>query len=669
MSGIVTPIKSFIPSAETVERKILYLWPFLHFYPGPDRGRYQATIASLSLQNRLEAVNDPFIDWIKKDPSQDGIKNPIHFLMQSQLFDLVRKVVTSAAFFATSQYSLHATLTTLLSQSQKVSKIAQPHLDKMASLPIPRLLKATQVIAFAPVVIKLIHMALIYVDPKGEKSSLNVLKKTADKAGRGLECLLHLRFSLISLGVSKNLLGCVVSTMYFQAVDYFIEDPQTKLIMQLPTMFKPAYGKEANGLNYFLSILGCTDTSLWPAQGFSLAIKALGSSFFASSDSYNIEYLQTLFGHVEAITIDQASINQLREEFTQAVKKKKIDKVWENRLLNHLRTKVITLCITDPNFEASLEIEGRRDFLKTICCPDLYNSQADKYFDFLVKLSKFEVKLENLEQTCVSLNGFNMSELFDAGVLSKMDFNEFDKFIVEKVEHVFTDEVISNITRDTTSLPHAARLLRSFSRVSEESQRRINQIKSKIFTKINESLPQDVDEKYLQNADEERKIYHLSSWLRFFAVTPNEHLQESLYFTRFHARRFQLHLGYYLKNQLEFQNDKIVAERLLDKVAKETPLIQIEQTALFKTWSEQNDNSEDIQAFISQSQELAFLRDFPQIPAEFRFVNQKLAAKIHQIYTAYKIETGGWSYKDNFPDSDKPQDRFISTQAIQAALH
>ncbi len=661
MSAIIALAKSFIPPAKTVERQIFYLCPFLFFYPGPDQGRYDATIASLGLQNRLEVVNDPLINWIKKDLKQDAIKNPVPLLMISHFFDLVRKVIASAAFYATSQYSLYATLTTLFSQSQRVSQVAQPHLDKIASLPIPRLLKATQVIAFAPVVIKLIQMALIYVDPNGKNSSLNTLKKTADQAGRGLECLLHLRLSLISLGVSENLLGCIVKTMYSQAVDYFIKDPQLNNLVKLPLWLKPAYGKEATGLSYFLSVVGCTDKSMWPSLGFDLAINALLTALSASSDSFDIDCLQTLFDRVEAITTDQASITQLQKDITQAAKKNKIDTVLKNRLLDHLRTKVLTLCITDSNFEASLQTEGRRDFLKTICCPRLNSPQAEEFFNFLVKLSKFEVNLENLEPTRISLDGLKTNELFKERV--------FSEFVAKKIETAFSDENIDQIIQNPKSLSYAGELLNSFSQASEECQQIINPIKSSFFTKIRQLLPQEINADILKDENEERKIYDLSKILSRFAVTSEEQNYASFYLVYVRTRRFQINLEVYLVNQLQFPNDKIVLEQLLEKIAQETPLIRIQQTDLFKTWSEQNDNSQDVKQFIDQSKEFAFLRAFPKIPAEFRFVNQELASIINQIYTTYGIETDGWSYEANFPDTDKPKDSFVSTKAIQAALN
>jgi len=664
MSGIIALIKSFIPLAGTVERKILYMAPFLHFYPGLSRGRYQATIASLSLQNRLEAAQDPFIDWIKKDLSQDGIKNPVYLLMQSQLYDLICKVITSAAFYATSQYSLYATLTMLLSQSQRVSKIAQPHLDKMASLPIPRLLKAAEVIAFAPVVIKLIHMALIYVDPKGEKSSLNVLKKTADKAGQGFECLLHLRFSLISLGVSKNLLGCVVSTMYSQAVDYFIKDPQTKLIMQAPLMFKPAYGTESKGLNYFLSILGCTDTSLWPAKGFSLAIKALGSSLFASSDSYDIPLLESLFNQIEAITMDQDAIKQLREDVARAAKEKKIDTAFENRLLDHLRNKVITLCITDADFEKKLSNEDTKKALKTICCPNLYGPQAEEFFNLLVNLSKFEVDVAKLEETSNRVAALRGEGLFNESILSE--------YVVKKIEEAFSEEKIVEIINNPQSLPQVEKLLNHFSNAPEECQQTINQLKSRFFTKISTLLPTEINEESLSDEDKERQLYNLSTSLLDFAVTLEDKTRAIFYLAYVRTRRFQINLENYLGSELQFLNDKIVLEQRLHSVASELSFAinSITQSEAFHTWHSQNQNSPEFKNFIDDTSALSFLKAYPAIRAEFRFATQELAKKVRDIYNFHGISNEeGWTFEANFPDSDKPQDRFVSTRAIREALH
>jgi hypothetical protein len=664
MSGIIALAKSFIPPAKTVERQIFYLCPFLFFYPGSDRGRYDATIASLSLQNRLEVVNDPLINWIKKDLKQDAIKNPVPLLMISHFFDLVRKVIASAAFYATSQYSLYATLSTLFSQSQRVSQVAQPHLDKIASLPIPRLLKATQVIAFAPVVIKLIQMALIYVDPNGKNSSLNTFKKTADQAGRGLECLLHLRLSLISLGVSENVLGCVVKTMYSQAVDYFIKDPQLNNLVKLPLWLKPAYGKEATGLSYFLSVVGCTDKSMWPSLGFDLAINALLTALSASSDSFDIDCLQKLFDRIEAITIDQASITQLQKDITQAAKKNKIDTAFENRLLDRLRTKVLTLCITDSNFEASLQTKGRRVFLKTICCPRLNSPQAEEFFNFLVKLSKFEVKLDDLEETLISIYGLKMNELFKENLLSE--------FVAKKIETAFSDENIDQIIQNPKSLSCAGELLSSFSHTSEECQQIINQTKSRFFTKIKALLPQEINANGLEDENEEKKIYNLATTLSRFAVTPEEQTNASFHLVYVRTRRFQINLESYLGNQLQFPNDKIVLEQMLDVLARDTffDLNTIKQSEAFLTWSSENGPSGDVKKFIAQSPAFAFLKNYPKIPAEFRFETQRLAKAVHDIYSYYEVPNeDGWSYKANFPDSDQPQDSFVSTKAIQAALN
>ncbi len=538
-NALVTKVTSFIPPAGSLDRQILFLLPLLHFQPGQDRGRYGTTIASLGVQNRFSEIDNPFIDWMKRGVGPELLKNPVIPLMYSQLYDLVCKVIVSTAFYITSQVSLYAALTTLLSQSQRVSKVAQPYLDGIASLPIPRPLKAVRVIVFAPIIIKLIHMALIYADPKGENRPLNILKKTADKTGQALECLFNLRLTLISLGLSKNLLGCVVSTLFFKAVGSkpvkdLVSNPELQMILDqslnLVAFFTPPYGQEHKGLTYIHSILGGTDISMWPRMGFQAGINALWASFFASSDACDVESLETLFNKIEQLTkedlalsdqqkydiklrdeIDQAKrekkfdadlakkqyalyspkviglfksipsdqpFTQLRQEIEQAEKEGKIDANLKNKLQNHLRTKIIDLCLLNPDLKTDLEVEGVCEFLKGFFCPNQNDGSTAAFFGLLVKLSKLEFKAGDLEKARADILDLLMPTLVSRRVISETDFKEFGKFIEEKLEPVI-DELFQK--KDRPSILSFGSLMDICFKHSMFAEEKEHQIKSSLI--------------------------------------------------------------------------------------------------------------------------------------------------------------------------------------------
>jgi len=165
---------------EKVDQTILDMWLLSKIQQNQDRGHTEATCAVLGLNGRLSVEDDPFIEWMKKlsgpKTIEDAKNSPFKVLLHSQLDDLIRKVIVSVGFYATSHLTLYITLSSLLSRSQTVSKIAQPLLDQIPSIPIPHPLQSARVIAFAPVIVKLLHMALLVADPMGKNNVLRLLQ-------------------------------------------------------------------------------------------------------------------------------------------------------------------------------------------------------------------------------------------------------------------------------------------------------------------------------------------------------------------------------------------------------------------------------------------------------------------------------------------------------------
>ncbi len=676
MTGIVNWVKSCIPPQGTVDRTILYYWPLSTFIQQTtDRDRFGATYATLGLQGRLSAENNPFSTWMKTigDPAlvKEAENAPSRVLLTSQLHDLICKVIVSAGFYATSHISFYATLTHLLSHSQKVSKVAQPLLDRLASLPIPHPLQSARVIAFAPVALKLLHMAFLAIDPKGENSVMELFKRGSDKTGQALEFLWCLRFSLISLGISKNIYESIASTLFSQTLNYFVKDPQVKALINLPILlFKPNKGEEAQGYKYLLSLIGGMD-SFWPTIGFQIGLLGMWSAFFASAAPCDFAALDNLYTRITTTEISPAKIDavrQIRLSIKQAVQSRTITPSLAHELEELIIAKGVDACLAMQHLNDPHEDSAFVDTVKELCAPNHNALDANMFVEILFSFSKLEIKTARRALEV-------LSELIDpikAEVLKGKALQSLKKFVLSRIESL-------DISLSSTS--DFVLLLDSCKSLCGECTTDLQRVQLSVWDKLFQ-LVSSVDVSQL-NSDEESQLDRDMNWLSKIASTPEQ--QEKAYFVsqQYHIARLNLNLKWYLENQPAETSKQKVCEDLICKLALRFYTNLESQLACYQSYQIRQPTS-DFKQFVWESKAFDFARDTIPIPANFKFGSFDLPFVLGKLSRDVNATQDRWTFARNFPhptcdqltENSFPHDdtillprvnEFVSTETIRTA--
>lgn len=589
-------VKSWIPPAGTVNRTILYLWPFSAFIQqATDRNRTTATYAALGLQERLSEVDNPFIMWMERmNPAlaEDSAINPARALVLSQMHDLICKVIVSAGFYATSHISLYATLTHLFSHSQKVAKVAQPLLDRFASIPVPRPLQSASVIAFAPVIVKLLHMALLAVDPKGENNVLELFKRGAEKVGKTLEFLWCLRFSLISLGISKNLYQSVASTLFSQALTHFVTNPQLQFAVKAPFLIlNQTKGKEPTEFEYLAHLLVGTD-SFWPTQGFTLGLQGMWSAFFASSEPCDVATLEDLHKQIAGgvSPAEIAKVRQLRNDIKQSVQQGKISESWA-QALNDL--------IIEEGLKTFVEMED-------------FNEKVHKSFDIIT-----------IKELCFPTNDSITTFI----LLCQLTIAETDD--LKKVSYYLQTIIHAKTLHDGA----------------------IDSIKGALFAKLFK-MTAAIDHPNL-NGDREVFFYGLMSLLPKFAVTPEQ--VERAYFVsqQFYINRLNLNLKWYLENRPADTEKQKSCEKLIFKIADKIQIEKVKQLPSYQKWLATNScthSDSGLKRYVKETRAFDFMRETVDILKDFEFATSALPYVLGQLSRDVNAVQDKWTFAPNFPE-------------------
>lgn len=157
----------------------------------------------------------PFIQWLNKIYSKEFSKlrdSPHHSLAIINVYDLAQTVGAVASYFFLKDVSVHASLTTIFSQSEKVAKVALPVLNRISNLPIPSVLLSTRVILVAPIGIKLIHMGLSWLSLTTDgkyPETIELAKKITNELDHLLKMLLSVRYAIVCLSVSNPIKAAI----------------------------------------------------------------------------------------------------------------------------------------------------------------------------------------------------------------------------------------------------------------------------------------------------------------------------------------------------------------------------------------------------------------------------------------------------------------------------
>ncbi|MBP7074620.1 MAG: hypothetical protein KBA81_04470 [Rhabdochlamydiaceae bacterium] len=217
----------------------------------------------------------------------------------------------SFVFFITRNDSLQKSLKICLSQSETVSKIALPFLDKIAaSIPAP--LKQSQIVFLAPVIVKCFQIALAKVDPKKKNPILSTLSTGADKAARGLGFLWNLRFSILSIGRSAQPSVTLIIQIATVIFDKKIVPIAEKKIYEFGYRGDIPYGKAVSTLVQLPLLLFWNFSTVFNSALHS-GLTNMYDDLFGSS--YDLSYLKRLYQGALADSIKHALIHEKIDKY------------------------------------------------------------------------------------------------------------------------------------------------------------------------------------------------------------------------------------------------------------------------------------------------------------------------------------------------------------------
>ncbi|MGH2612852.1 MAG: hypothetical protein ACRDFB_07360, partial [Rhabdochlamydiaceae bacterium] len=226
MIGIVQAGRNFVYEHRQAILSYGIVMPLDKLYSETIHGRETSTLADLSLHGRLRDVN--FVKWLTSINDPETVKqaqeSPKYVLLTIQaLSDLGRKLILPTIVIAMSYLSpengtLIDALRNLLSHSAKASKVALPIFNQITEHPRLASLLNLKVIVCAPIVAKLVHMALIYLNA-GPPHRYEALKNFVGHFTRGLEVFSNSTFTLYNLGLSTTFYATIANTIYSLTVE------------------------------------------------------------------------------------------------------------------------------------------------------------------------------------------------------------------------------------------------------------------------------------------------------------------------------------------------------------------------------------------------------------------------------------------------------------------
>ena len=272
-----------VSSQPGIHRTILYSCLALKLIQHGDRGRGYATLGQMAQEGRL-SDDAAFSAWIRRINGVETPETAKQYFVKAECYDLIRKVIVSTAFFFSVNVSLRRSLERIFALSTTISTAKQP-------MPL------ISFIAFAPVVIKLLHIASIHFEASDS------VKRTTQNVANGLEALWHLRFALIALGASQNIVYTLSSSVFKRMVYHFLPEPYSDVVLSSLLVSKWHY-KEVPSLKPMYNLL--TGNEFIAPLGFNAGIDGMMSSLFASNSPSDLTKLKQLYDGGSDQEINQA---------------------------------------------------------------------------------------------------------------------------------------------------------------------------------------------------------------------------------------------------------------------------------------------------------------------------------------------------------------------------
>jgi hypothetical protein len=636
------------PLPTGMNRNLAYLFIANFFFNlGPDQGRYEATIATLGLQGKI-SDDTAFSKWIG---TQKTTEDSEQILVLSQMPDLICKVIAAASFILTRNISLIDTLTKIVSHSQ-VPKVALPVIKGMANLPVPRPLQSAYVIALAPVVAKLIQIALIYADPKGENSSLENIKSGANRVSQGLEFLLHLRYSLVCLGISKTFYHTIAKTVFYISYNYVFNHFAPEIFKSfkgiIPFFLYPSETSKTRW-NNFLDLI--TNVDYWPTSGFETGLKGMYNSFYNSSAPYDLEGLfnqaNGLTGTLNDLGKFRTDIETARSNITKAQKEGKISKSLAahlNALVEQKTLEKLETFLLNPNFAA--EVDTNKDAFLDIYWPTSAVTQYLEYMSLIshsVRTDRANAFVDLLKE--INTATFNAEDLIEndtkrTQLMTKVADQRQSESLTQELTTVCAN-VLRQKQKETfnrTILPNL--LVGNLDEVTARIKKiriylqtkgdNFDDIRKKVFDAVLGYFPANIQDNQLLSPDEANlmALYGNKGLIHAFATTPQEKYQAYLLSTHFLLKRFSLNLRWYMENRPADQDKKVQYEYLLlhQLMRAQFDYDQIVESPGYSEWAKERYDypsliaMERVKIYMFQSVEFDFARDiaFP-IPNDFVF--------------------------------------------------
>ena len=244
-----------------------------------------------------------------------GTKQFLEKILETRRINYLPALVTSLQFYSIRNDSFYDSLKICLSQSETVSRVALPFIDKItASIPAP--LKRSEILIFAPLIIKCTQIYIAKFHPKKENPILSTLSTGADKVSRGLDFLLSLRISILSAGMS----GYPFTLLIQETVMVVIEKLITPLIER--KMFQYDFVDQFGIIKLIPRTLMCYSPLPHPWNQSTIFNSALNSGLENMYDtlfgsSYDLTTLKNLYRGSTEKDIYKARIDEKIDTFLE----------------------------------------------------------------------------------------------------------------------------------------------------------------------------------------------------------------------------------------------------------------------------------------------------------------------------------------------------------------
>jgi hypothetical protein len=315
-------VASLIPT-DVIDQKILSSLALVGIIGGLSKQNQQKFNALHELKSRLTS-NEIFPQWLNKTYTDEvtALNNSPQWTLIKH--DLIHIVTVVAAYFFTQELSLRPSLVHILSQSEKVAKIALPLLDQVPNF--PPFLFDTRIIVLTPIVFKLAQMVFAHLN-------LPFLKNFCSGLSHSAMLLLYVRFSIVALSRSRTIgptaLNGILTDLYAKTVKFLKLGPkieQRSIIMfnwgLLPQILPP--------------------THKFPTLEFSYAWSFLTTYVAALLYSSTTPQWETLFLQAETLTADINNLEPYKthiQTIKNKIKKASLTDFQRTSLLEHFTHK------------------------------------------------------------------------------------------------------------------------------------------------------------------------------------------------------------------------------------------------------------------------------------------------------------------------------------------